>query len=252
VRHLRSFSAATLLSIFGAHAQTAESFAVASVKTADPNERYSLYYTPSAGIFSAKGATLDQLISFAYNVRAFQIAQGPKWRGDTRFEVYAKAEGPTPKGPEEADPYRRMLRALLAERFHLLAKTETREMPLYELVVDKSGSKLKESSVRAGGVSFGPGRLTGNGATMSLFATMLSRQLESSVVDKTGLTGRYDFELKWQADTGAGPQDNAATPDGSASSIFTAIRADLGLRLQSARGPVEIVVIESVEKPTEN
>ncbi len=243
---------AALLAVLTARAQTTQTFAVASVKTVDPNERYTLYYTPAAGIFSAKGATLDQLIGFAYNVRAHQIAQGPKWRGDTRFEVYAKADGPTPKGPEEAEPYRRMLRTLLAERFHLVVKIETRLMPIYELAVDKSGSKLKDSEVPAGGVSFGPGRLTGKGAPMSLFAMMLSRQLEATVVDKTGLSGRYDFELKWQSDIGAAPQDSAATPDGSASSIFTAIRADLGLRLQSAKGSVEIVVIDSVEKPTEN
>ena len=249
-----------------AQQQPRPSFEVASVKPGNPdNPQVCVCVEPPVRFFSIN-ATLKMLIVDAYNVRNHQISGGPNWLDSAKFNIEARMPRATPIPAELDGPpqiLRLMEQSLLAERFKLAVHRETREEQVYELVIDKGGPKLKESTdtLRSGvpqGIGFnGRGHLTGAAAHMSLFANGLSQVLGRTVIDKTGLTGRYDFTLEWAPDTGLpgarpdGP-DAPPPPDPNSPSIFTAIREDLGLRLQSASGPVEIIVIDHVEKPDAN
>jgi uncharacterized protein (TIGR03435 family) len=148
--------------------------------------------------------------------------------------------------------FRTMLRGLLSERFQLIARQETREDSVYELVVAKGGSKLREGTETSGGIRIGLGRLTGASAPMFLLVNQLSRQLERTVIDKTALTGKYDFTLKWEPTAGPGGPDAAPPSDSLGPSLFTAVQEDLGLKLQSAKGGVNVIVIHRLEKPDAN
>jgi uncharacterized protein (TIGR03435 family) len=163
-----------------------------------------------------------------------------------------------------------MLQALLTDRFKLTLHRETKELPVYELIIANSGSKLQEAKpgetypngikdlsgrATAGLIKMGPGAITGQGVPIASLARQLTQQLGRIVVDKTGLTGTYDFTIKWppvasQAATG-GQQGNPS-PEGSESSIFTAIQDQLGLKLESQTAPVEVLVIDHAEQPTQN
>jgi bla regulator protein blaR1 len=233
-------------------------FEVASVKPGDSSGRGGVGFRPG-GIFTATDASLQKLIGFAYDVRNHQIAGGPAWLDSAPFNIEAKAAGavPIPAGPDGAQTIRLMLQSLLAERFKLVVHRVTREEQLYELVVNKGGAKLKESMETRGQLRMGKGQFTGIGAPLSILAAQLSQQLGRSVIDKTGLTGKYDFTLIWAPDPGAAGgvpagTDAAQAPDSSGPSIFAAVQEDLGLKLQPGKGPVEMVVIDHVEKPDSN
>ncbi len=251
-------------------------FEVASIKPADPNERGMRVGFQPGGRFVANGITVNFLIQQAYGVRDFQISGGPGWMGSERFNINAKPDAETADAIQKGNgnPFDRnstmavMLEALLEDRFHLKMTHETREMPVYDLVVAKGGSKLKESAVPTGDssgrggrpqISMGRGLITFKAGPMEILATQLSNQLGRTVIDKTGLSGNYDFELKWTPDLGQqqlGPREvggpEAAPPvDANGPSIFTALQ-ELGLKLESTKGPVEILVIDHVEKPAEN
>jgi uncharacterized protein (TIGR03435 family) len=169
-----------------------------------------------------------------------------------------------------------MLQPALAERFKLKVHSETKQLPVYELIVAKGGAKLKEATAgdtyangikgpdgvgRGGMMRSGPGQLTAQAVPMTSLANLLSQQLHRTVLDKTGLTAKYDLELNWTPDQGSdpmfkgpegSPQRADAAPDSSGPSIFTALQEQLGLKLQSANGPVETLVIDHVEMPSEN
>lgn len=158
-----------------------------------------------------------------------------------------------------------MLQALLAERFKLKLHSETKVLPMYDLVLAKNGSKLKAAAVpdapadKANGpetakphgmMTMGPGMLEGQGLSITAVANQLSYIVHYSVVDKTGLTGAYDLDLKWTPDD-AGPLSGDAL-GGSGPSFFTALQEQLGLKLQSTKGPVETLTIDHAELPSEN
>ena len=239
-------------------------FEVASVKPGDPNERRVSLFIQPGGKLSTTNASLQMLIGFAYDVRDHQISGGPTWLDAAKFNIEAKApsDARIPPGPDGAAELRLMLQSLLAERFKLVVHRETREQQVYNLAVDKAGLKMKEATNVGPGQPqglrmTGRGDVTGTAAPVPLLINFLSQQLGRSVVDKTGLTGKYDFMLKWAPDPGtaAGPRagDDAAPPvDASGPSIFTAVQDELGLKLQSAKGPVEILVIDGPEKPDAN
>ncbi len=130
-----------------------------------------------------------------------------------------------------------MLRTLLADRFKLASHSETKELPLYSLVVGKNGPRIQEVKDGIGSMSAGKGRLSGRMPIVD-FARYLSPILGRAVVDRTGLTGAFDIKLEWT------PGDDASGP-----SIFTAVQEQLGLKLESAKGPVEILLIDHAEKP---
>src|SRR5262245_31234963 len=140
-----------------------------------------------------------------------------------------------------------MLQALLAERFKLKVHRETREMPIYILVVANNGSRLTpakdDERPMVGGT--GPGRMQFQKTSMVTLAQNLSENLSQMVIDKTGLSGMFDFTLEWATDLSQPDPDRRP-------SIFTAVQEQLGLRLESGKGPVEVLIVDGVEKPSEN
>jgi uncharacterized protein (TIGR03435 family) len=192
--------------------------------------------------------TLNRLISLAYDVKTYQLSGGPSWAGDasTAFDIEARADG-TPS----ADQVHVMLQTLLAGRFHLKLHREMKDLPVYDLVVAKNGPKMKESaadataSVGVQGGATGSRQLTYTKVSMAELATGLASGAGRPVIDKTGLTGSYSFSLEWTLD--GTPADVATGP-----SLFTAVEEQLGLKLEPAKAPTEMLVIDHAEKPTEN
>jgi uncharacterized protein (TIGR03435 family) len=241
-------------------------FAVASIK---PNNT-GCCATGGAGKGGSRNTyvTLKMLIGTAYSVQEFQISGGPRWIASDRFDVEGKAEDPK----AGVDQLRLMLQSLLADRFKLKLHRETKEIPVYALVVGKGGPKIKMdpdqtspavngpapagAGPNRGAIRIGAGSLTGNAVTISLFAGFLSQRLDRLVIDRTNLAGRFNLQLQWTPTDGENPVDfwgNAFPPaDPSRPSVFTAIQEQLGLKLESARGPVEVLVIDDVEQPTAN
>jgi uncharacterized protein (TIGR03435 family) len=228
--------------------------------------------------YSASNASLKMLVQGAYGIREELISGAPSWADSARFDIDAKVAGSdvdTLKNLSQ-EQRRSTLQPLLADRFKLKAHTETKQLPVYELVIAKGGFKLKEAApgdaytngikgpdgvARGGLIRTGRGQLTAQAVPMTSLANILSQQLHRTVLDKTGLTGKYDLELNWTPDQGSdpmfkgsdgSPQRGDAAPDSSGPSIFTALQEQLGLRLQSAKGPVETIVIDHVEMPSEN
>ena len=271
----------------------APSFEVASVKANHSGDHMvSLMNSPS-GRFSAKNVSVKMLIRLAYKVQDFQIAGGPGWIDSERYDIEAKPEssGPDSSPAPSTDDRREAameaqrlrIQALLADRFGMTVHHDTKELPVYALVVAKGGAKLHVAAVtpdgaeppaspnpkgpmfKGRGMRMGRGELSGQSAPLSLLAETLSNQIGRTVVDRTGLTGLYDFTLKWtpdesqppmfpgprEAPEGRPPGDRAANAD-SGPSIFTAIQEQLGLKLESQKGPVPILVIDRIEKPSEN
>jgi bla regulator protein blaR1 len=241
-------------------------FEVASIKPGDPDtQQFSILMAPG-GRLSAKNASLRMLIGWAYDIRDYQISGGPGWVGANKYNVEAKPETGVsiPPGPNGAARVRLMTQSLLAGRFKLNVHRETRQGPVYELVVGKGGPKLKEAA-KAGlftsqGLQLGRGQVTGRAARVSQLANRLSQEVGRPVFDRTGLAATYDFSLKWTPDPvvqlgivqlGKGP-DPATLPDTDGPSIFTALQEQLGLKLQPAKGPVEILIIDHAEKPDAN
>jgi uncharacterized protein (TIGR03435 family) len=218
---------------------------------------------------SEHNVTLKVLMTVAYRIQEFQISGGPSWAGSDRFDVEAKAADPK-AGPDQV---RLMLQSLLEDRFKLKLHRETRESSVYALVVDKGGLKMKPSADQTsadvdgpsppgagpnhGGIRIGSGSLIGNGVAMPLLVRMLSQRLDRTIVDKTDLTGRFDLQLQWTPDVGETPFSPGGdllppAADSSGISIFVALQEQLGLKLESQKGPVEMFVIDSVEKPSAN
>ena len=208
------------------------------------------------GRISMSGVTVKALIQQAYGVREFQIVGGPQWMGTERYDITAK-----PEGAATQDQVKVMLQGLLKDRFQLLFHRETKELPAYVLVVAKGGPKLKESEAAGGGrggrIMMGRGHIESLGAPVSNLVNQLANALGRPVIDKTELTGNYDFKLDWTPDVGQGmmraPGGDAPAPaDTAGPSIFTALQDQLGLKLESTKGPVEILKIERAEKASEN
>ncbi|MGB6943658.1 MAG: TIGR03435 family protein [Bryobacteraceae bacterium] len=261
----------TLFLIATAFAQEAPSsrpaFEVASIRPADPSGRGQFQLLPG-GTVIMRAVTLRLLIQQSYDVRDFQISGGPAWMGSERYDITAKPGNTGDQRASSLDQMRLRLQALLADRFQLKLHRETKELPVFALVVARDGPKLKErpaNSGEQGHLRRGRGQLIGQQASMHLLVLTLSRQLGRPVLDQTGLQGSYDFELNWTPDTPAGPAvrqepggnpgpgpDQSPTPDQNGPAIFTALQEQLGLKLESTKGPVEVLVIDAAEKASEN
>jgi uncharacterized protein (TIGR03435 family) len=259
------------------------SFEVATVKPnrASDNQRM---IRISPGKFSVVGMPLKELIRFAYDLKSdAQLTGGPAWVNSDRFDIEAKEDEAQASSklppPEMGKQMRLMLQSLLADRFGLKVSHATKELPVYALVIAKGGPKLTPTTTPpmappgdqpSGGdpakKSFnrgirmqGNGDLTGMAAPTGMLADVLSRQPELSnrvVQDKTGLTGDYDWTLKWTPAPMGSPSnaDDAAPPAGDPStpSLFTAVQEQLGLKLEPQKGTVDILVIDHVEQPSAN
>ncbi|MGA3235734.1 MAG: TIGR03435 family protein [Bryobacteraceae bacterium] len=214
-------------------------FDAASIKPADPEHIGLQLYSPNPGSFRAMAADIKHLIAFSYNVRDVQISGGPRWADTELFDIEAKAPAPA----TTAD-LRLMLQSLLVDRFQLKLHREPKEQAVFDLVVARKGPKLTPVDAAGLGIGLGKTQLNGRGATMSGLAGVLSSRVGSQVIDKTGLAGFYNFTLAWTP-------DDAATAE-TGPSIFTALQEQLGLKLEPAKGTVEILVIDSVERPSRN
>ena len=238
-------------------AQSATAFDVASVK---PNTSGDLQHSTGmrGRTFTATNVPVRLLILIAYDLTSEpnRLIGGPAWIRTDRFDVLAS----TPETAKPADR-RQMVQALLDERFRLRVHPETREMPIYELKVARTdgqlGPYLRPSApvdcdaippARRGEddpcTSFlDDGVIRGRARTMAVLATLVRRSVDRPVVDRTGLSGNFNFDVKFAPEGAAD-----AVSDGT--SIFAALGAELGLKLESARGPVDVLVVDSVERPT--
>jgi bla regulator protein BlaR1 len=250
-------------------------FEVASIKPSNSADRRPLFRMEPGGL-TAANATVKRLIELAYHIKLFQISGGPGWIDSELFDISAK-----PEGSADMSQFDQMLQALLADRFRLVIRRDNKDMPVYALVTGKTGPKFKESREsdpniidlggRANPAAAPPGRLAvtkirrgilvAQETTIAWFASQLSEFLARPVVDKTGLTGKYDLKLEWQPDENQVamfqamqvPEGFGATPaDPAGPSLFAALQEQLGLKLELEKGPVEIFNIERIEKPSAN
>jgi bla regulator protein blaR1 len=254
-------------------------FEVASIKPDKSGTGMTTLRTTPVG-FSASNISLKALIQQAYGVEENQILGAPSWLGSERYDIEAKVASSDTDALHDLNPDQRriMLQPLLADRFQLKVHTELKDLPVLALVVAKGGPKLHEAKPGdtypnglkgfdgpggPGMMLMRPGQLTAQGVDLWFVAKQLSQQLGRTVQDKTGLTGKYDFTLQWKPDRDpspmpgappAGEQGPGATlsTDSSEASIFTAVQEQLGLKLESRKAPVEVLVIDHVEAPSEN
>lgn len=215
--------------------------------------------------YTATNVTLKEIIQYdAYEIPGPQILGIPSSLEGVAFDIQAKidpaiyAQMKTQGNQQHYQQFQPMVQRLLADRFKLAVHTETRELPVYALTIAKNGQKLQPAKDPDAGTNFTSGRggqLTAKGASAEQLAQKLTRSVSDElgriVIDKTGLTGRYDLTLKWTPALGTPPTLNGE-PDTSAPSIFTAIREQLGLKLEPTKGPVHVLVIHHAERPSEN
>jgi uncharacterized protein (TIGR03435 family) len=243
-------------------AQPRATFDVATIKPSDKPAGGASMHTRRDSMIS--GGVLRRLILFGYDLRDFQVTGGPDWVNTQVWEIKATFDPPEPEEGtlDEAGRKAVQLReqqrvqSLLADRFHFKCHFTTKELPIYELVPTKSGAKLTATTAsdekRHSISSNGNGRktdLVATGVTLDeLIGHLLSNEVGRTVVDKTGLTGSYDITLTWMPAMASAADTDAA----SGPTIFTALEEQLGLKLMPAKGPVQVLVIDSVEKPSEN
>ena len=273
-----SIVAVFFVAVTVAVAAQAPSFDVASVRLSTSSRVGADWVFLPGGQFTATNTPALELIGAAYNIPTYRIVGGPEWINEDAFDVQARGNANV-----AVDEIRRMLRTLLADRFELRVRTESRALPIYALVLARNdgrmGPQLRTASpdacvdrgqlpvgVPAGGLPScrrllgNPGRLSGRSVPLALLTTRLSESTRRVVIDRTGLAGLFDIDLQWgltEAEHGALLQQIPAgiTPpafDPSRPSLFTALEEQLGLRLESTTGPVDVIVIESIARPTAN
>jgi uncharacterized protein (TIGR03435 family) len=242
-------------------------FDVISVKPAKDN-RTQMQLTQDG--LRGSGVTVRFMLYEGYGgINHQQVIGEPAWSNTQGFDIEAKvAPSDVPTLSKMTFEQRRiMFQSILADRFKLVAHHETRELPIYVLSIAKGGPKLQPSppedsaapAPRRVGMMVIPGKVTANDAQLSMLLTVLSRTLGRTIVDRTGLAGHYDFTLEYAPEEG-GPQQPGAeagnapppSPSDSAPSLFTALQEQLGLKLESTKGPVDVIVIDHIEKPDEN
>ena len=240
---------------------------VATIKPSNPNAQGGGVGMRPNAVFYSTGQSLKNAVCNAYDVMVFQCLGGPAWFESDLYDIEAKPDSATTeqllklRWKQRWPVLQRMQQALFADRLKLKVHYETREMTIFALVVAKGGLKMHEAKPGDtyanglkgsdgkpfGGGSFmvGNGKITAQGMSMDALAGQLKATTSHIVSNKTGLTGVYDFTLRYSDDMGA----NA---DSTAPSIFTALQEQLGLKLESSKGPVDVLVIDHVERPSAN
>ncbi|MGB6687167.1 MAG: M56 and DUF3738 domain-containing protein [Terracidiphilus sp.] len=249
-------------------------FDVATIKPNKSGDNKVMLMFKPDGV-SMMGTPVQMILRAAFGVEDDRIIGAPGWVKSDRYDIEAKV---APEDAPKLDKLKRdermaMLQPLLVDRFNLKFHHETRELPIYALVVAKGGPKLKESAPDGAGANGAPqrrmttfngrGSIEATGSSTENLTHVLSPMLGRTIIDKTGLTGTYDYVLKWTPDNmpppmgggppGGGPDGGAPPPpDASGPDIFTAIQEQLGLKLESEKGPVDVIVIDHIDKPSEN
>jgi uncharacterized protein (TIGR03435 family) len=261
-------------------------FDAASIKpqapSTDGNIRTMVQFPPN-GRFTGAGVSVKTLICIAYGLSDFQVLGGPDWIDSVRYDVLAtpgsalEEQLQKMKSEENQLAKRQMMQALLADRFKLTLHHDTKELPVYSLVVGKGGAKLQETkpddtnpdAANASAHPANKGRvrmsfqstaieITATGMSMDGLARQLASQLNSTVQNQTGLKGIYDFSLSFTPNDAAsaapdpGGGANGGIADNAGTSLFAAVQDQLGLKLESKKGPVDVVVVDHVDKPSDN
>jgi uncharacterized protein (TIGR03435 family) len=243
-------------------------FEVTSVKPTDLSPQQIDMRVLPGGTLTATSVTLKFLIRVAYGVQDVQISGGPGWMETQRYNLLAK---PAENAKVQVLP---MLRSLLEDRFKLIVGHTTKEVPVYELKMARADGKYgpnlhqlepgdcppepaspgRTPAIPCHAFLAGPGHVSGKRVTLSALAVNLSGTVQRPVIDKTGVDASFDLDMDWTPDAGLGGRGELGLtrPDDSAPSFFTALQEQLGLKLEGAKGPVEILVIERAEKPDEN
>jgi uncharacterized protein (TIGR03435 family) len=253
-------------------------FEVVSIKRNTSGDEIGGDVFQPGGRWNATNVTVRSLVRTAYRLQGFQIVGGPSWISAERFDITAKAAKDLrpPSSPDTFPEGLLMVQTLLAERFKVIVHRETRELPVYALVIARSdrklGPRLRQPEIDCssfdfrnpttappagfcGGIRSAPGTFTGKGATIRQLALNLSPRVGRIVLDRTGLNGSFDLDLEWSPSlpvaVSADPPTNGGTAAADAgASIFTAVQEQLGLKLESTKGPVDVLVIDSAEQPT--
>jgi len=224
-------------------------FEVAAIKHSDPNHRNSGIHM-NGRHFNIENQTVGALMLFGFGVSKSQVVGAPDWVNSERFDVDGV---PDLEGEPGVKQMQEMVRKLLVDRFGLKTHMEQRDMNVYAVTVAKGGPKLKKSesapdalpdqTSRDGG---GIREMKFTNTSMDEFTLSMKFYLDRPVVDKTGLGGKWDFELKWTYD------DTRATDPNAPPGLFTAVQEQFGLRLDAVKAPVDVMVVDSVERPTQN
>jgi bla regulator protein BlaR1 len=246
----------------GAYSQTSGAKVSASkpmiydVSTVKPNETGSgtISISTSNETFYGTNVTLKMMVENAYGIRQQIIFGLPSWAESKHFDIIAKVSDVDKDALKNLtrEERQQMLQQFLADRFHLKAHIEMKDLPTYDLVVAKGGIKFKEVAKDApddkrDSMSVNNTVLTAYGVPMESLTKMLEGPTERDVIDKTGLTGSYDLNLKWRRD-----QDTPSAEDDAVPGLFAALEEQLGLKLQSSRGPTKTLVVDHIETATEN
>ncbi len=244
-----SLPAMAVLCVAFARAQSAPAFEAASLKPSGPDSSRSVSVAGSQWTWGR--ATLSQLIKAAFNAKDYSYS-APAWLDTTEFDLVAKIPPGTPPGQQP-----KMLQTLLVERFKLAYHFESRTASGYALVVTKDGLKVQPGPEGQQHGTLGPDRLIARSTSLAQLANLLSVKLGRPIQDQTGIAGVFDFEMKFAPEAGppqmapGGTGDTAADPAGP--SLFTAMQEQLGLKLESRKVPVEVLVVDHAEKtPVEN
>ena len=231
-----------------------------------PAEDQMMSWQMTADGLSLVNLPLEQMICSAWDMKPYQVSGLTGWMKSSTFDLNAKVSSDDAAAYKKLNVAQRreMLQKLLIERFQLKVHMETKTLPVYDLVVDKSGSKLKASTAieapseeemkanpdkyKKGYMKMGPGMYEATGVPVRSLASQLGNALGKPVHDETGLTGVYDITLHYRSeDTSAGSCDNADAP-----SVFSAVQEQLGLKLLPGKGPVETLVVDAAQKPEAN
>ncbi len=246
---------------------TPPAFEVVSIKPS-PHDDGHLRLQFTADGFRAVNVTLHVLLVEAFGLDDDQVINEPDWANKREFDIDARVDGQDVPALHELsfDQRREMFRQILTERFGLTCHSDTRQLPVFALVIGKNGAKLKQSAPvpnaapithhGPGGMAVSPGRIVATSTSMPYFTDVLSNELGRTVVDRTGLDGSYDINLAWtpaEGEGGAMPSaDDPPPSDASDPSIFTAVQEQLGLKLQSEKTWVQVIVVDKVHLPEQN
>lgn len=228
-------------------------FDVASIKLSKPGALGGgIKPMPSGQGYIAENVPVKLMILLMFHLNRNQVSGGPGWLDSDLYDVEAKADG-----PHTVDELHTMFQNLLADRFKLQFHMDQKVLPAYSLTVDKSGPKVKENpSPESFDIPIrgaGRGKIAATHSSMAYFAWNLSLRLDQPVVDQTGLTKFYDFTLEWAPEPPSGLSGgDAGLSPASGPDLFTALREQLGLKLESRKLPVDVMVIDHIERPSEN
>ena len=232
-------------------------FEVATIKPSQGDAQRSVQVQGTR--LATRATSLVDLMMFAYGIHPTQIADGPDWIKAERFDVVVQ---PTLSGRPSTAQMRSIVQQLLADRFKLAFHHDQRELPVYRLIAAKGGPELTpttkedEQATNTAAVGIAPGLMTVRNATLSEFASITQRyvRLDRPIVDHTGISGKYDYKLSWTPDFSQfdGNPPGPAKTDENAPSLYTAIQEQLGLKLEAVKELADVIVIDHVERPSEN